>query len=110
MPLEWTHDHKCCAEVPCTRDTECAGFPTMVDRVDMARAAFGEYSEADADSATDFFMDVALFMFSEMAKARSDSEQIRLQLYHLVDRAEIEWREEAVRIGGHWTKDNGGKS
>lgn len=49
-------------------------------------------------------------MFSELTSARGDSEQIRLQLYHLVDRAEIEWREEAVRIADHWTKGKGDKS
>ncbi len=102
MPLEWTHDHKSCAEVPCTRDTECAGFPTMADRVDMARAAYGEYSEADGTSEIDFFRDVVLFMFSEAG--RRNTATTRELLIHNIHLAAGEWETETQRIADHWRK------
>lgn len=102
MPLEWTHDHKSCAEVPCTRDTECAGFPTMADRVDMARAAYVEYSEQDGTSPDDFFLDVVLFMFSEGGKQNADA--TRERLLQAIHAAAAEWHTEGARVAAHWRK------
>jgi hypothetical protein len=59
MPLEWTHEK--CGKSMCTGTTECAGFPTVRDRITMAKAAYEEYAESDGTSVIDFALDVLLF-------------------------------------------------
>ncbi len=59
MPLEWTHET--CAE-DCPGTTDCPNFPTIKDRIDMADAAYAEYSESDGTPAVDFLSDVLLFV------------------------------------------------
>ena|SRR2546427_392823 len=65
MPLEWTHDR--CGKPACDGSTNCPGFPTIKDRINMARAAYEEYSESDGTSVIDFALDVLLFAQSEHA-------------------------------------------
>lgn len=99
MPLEWTHDAKTCPADPCTGDTDCDGFPSIADRVDMARAAFQEYSEADGTSIQDFFVDVCMFLLAE-----SHTVTTRELLIAHVHTAAAAWEEELQRIAGHWRK------
>jgi len=59
MPLEWTHEK--CRKPACDGTTNCPGFPTVKDRINMAKAAYGEYSESDGTSVIDFALDVLIF-------------------------------------------------
>ena len=63
MPLEWTHEK--CTKPACDGTTACRGFPTVKDRIDMAKAAYEEYAESDGTSVIDFALDVLLFAQSE---------------------------------------------
>ncbi len=58
MPLEWTH--ATCGSAGCTGDTDCLGFPTDIDRINMARAAYIEYADSDGTSLIDFVHDVMM--------------------------------------------------
>src|SRR2546422_11749073 len=63
MPLEWTHDK--CRQPRCDGTTDCPGFPTVTDRINMAASAYAEYAESDGTSVIDFALDVLLFAQSE---------------------------------------------
>ena len=63
MPLEWTHEP--CGEPGCGGTTACPGFPTIKDRINLARAAYGEYAESDGTSVIDFALDVLLLAQTE---------------------------------------------
>lgn len=69
MPLEWTHEK--CGKTACDGTTDCPGFPTATDRINMAGAAYEEYSESDGTSVIDFALDVLLFAKSEHASDKS---------------------------------------
>ena len=61
MPLEWTHET--CKVKDCDSDTDCPGFPTDTDRINMARAAYVdwmEYAESDGTPLVDFVHDVMM--------------------------------------------------
>ena len=60
------------------------------DRIDMARAAYDKYAEADGTSVIDFALDVLLFVQSE-----HDSDAALLK--RLTKQAGREWRENARR-------------
>jgi hypothetical protein len=63
MPLEWTHEK--CRKPECNGTTDCPGFPTIQDRINMAQAAYEEYAESDGTSVIDFALDVLLFTQSQ---------------------------------------------
>ena len=63
MALEWTHEK--CGKPACDSTTNCPGFPTVTDRINMAGAAYQEYAESDGTSVIDFALDVLLFAQSE---------------------------------------------
>lgn len=63
MALEWTHQD--CRNPDCDGTTECHAFPTVADRIRMARAAYEVYAEADDTSLLDFALDVLLLAQSE---------------------------------------------
>lgn len=65
MALEWTH--KKCGKPACDGTTKCTGFATVADRVNMAGAAYEEYSASDGTSVIDFTLDVLLFAKSKHA-------------------------------------------
>src|SRR5712671_5536727 len=88
MPLQWAHER--CGKPACDGTTNCSGFPTINDRIDMARAAYDEYAEADGTSVIDFALDVLLFVQSE-----HDSDAALLK--RLTKQAGREWRENARR-------------
>jgi hypothetical protein len=83
MPLVWTHEK--CAKPACDGTTNCPNFPTVQDRVNMARAAYSEYAEADGTSLTDFALDALLLLQSERPRSRSI-------LMRLAKRAFQEWK------------------
>ncbi len=58
MPLEWTHE--ACTSVGCRGETDCISFPTYTDRINMARAAYREYSESNDTPLADFVLDVMM--------------------------------------------------
>lgn len=65
--LNWTHDPQYCAlhaKGECDETTDCAGFPTVHDRVNHAHAAFEAYAEADGNDLTEFLQDVALLAWA----------------------------------------------
>src|SRR2546426_567138 len=82
MPLEWTHEK--CRQTACDGTTHCAGFPTIQDRINMAKAAYAEYSETDGTSVIDFALDVLLF-----AQSQFHSDQTLLP--RLAKQARREW-------------------
>jgi hypothetical protein len=62
LMLEWTHS-KCKLCPPGKEpDKDCEGFPTSLDHLNMASAAYWEYSEADGTDLPTFFQDVVLLM------------------------------------------------
>src|SRR5436190_18705312 len=63
MPLQWTHEK--CGKPACDGTTDCSGFPTIQDRINMAASAYAEYAEADGTSVIDFALDALLFAQSE---------------------------------------------
>lgn len=63
MALEWTHTK--CAVAECDGSKDCPAFPTVADRVNMARAAYQEYAEADGTSLEDFGIDVLMLVSAE---------------------------------------------
>ena len=63
MPLEWTHER--CERPGCDGTTDCPSFPTVTDRLNMARAAYDEYAESDGTPVLDFAIDVLLLAQSE---------------------------------------------
>lgn len=63
MPLQWTHQ-KC--GPACPETTECHRFPTVLDRLAMARSAYVEYSETDGTWLEDIVVDVLLFAADEI--------------------------------------------
>ena len=83
MPLEWTHEK--CKKPACDGTTACRGFPTVKDRIDMAKAAYEEYAESDGTSVIDFELDVLLF-----AQSECDSDQTLLT--RLAKYARREWK------------------
>jgi hypothetical protein len=88
MPLEWIHEK--CGKPECDGTTDCPGFPTLTDRINMAGAAHEEYSESDGTSVIDFALDVLLFAQSEHA---SDETLLR----RLAKQARREWAAYARR-------------
>jgi hypothetical protein len=88
MPLEWTHEK--CRKPACDGTTNCPGFPTVTDRINMAGAAYEEYSESDGASVIAFTLDVLLFAQSEHA---SDKTLLR----RLAKQARREWTTYARR-------------
>ena len=82
MPLEWTHEK--CRKPACDGTTDCPGFPTVNDRINMAKAAYEEFSESDGTSVIDFTLDVLLFTQSEHV---SDETLLR----RLAKQARREW-------------------
>ena len=88
MPLEWTHEK--CGKPMCTGTTECAGFPTVKDRITMAAAAYAEYAEEDGTSVIDFALDVLLF-------AQSQHQSDKALLPRLTKQAGGEWKAHARR-------------
>ncbi len=83
MPLEWTHER--CGKPACDGTTDCAGFPTINDCINMARAAYEEYAESDGTSVIDFALDVFLF-------AQSECDADTTLLKRLPSQAFREWR------------------
>ena len=71
MPLQWTHEK--CRQPACDGTTACAGFPTVNDRINMAKAAYEEYAAEDGTSVIDFALDVLLF-----AQSRFDADKTLL--------------------------------
>ena len=68
MPLEWTHDWAKCPKqkTTCPGDTTCSEFPTPADRIDMARAAYEEWSEGTGWGALEkFVLDVEMLARAE---------------------------------------------
>jgi len=63
MPLEWTHEK--CRQPACEGTTTCPGFPTIQDRIHMAKAAYEEYAASDGTSVIDFALDVLVFAESQ---------------------------------------------
>src|SRR6266446_8607205 len=63
MPLQWMHEK--CAKRACDGTTNCPGFPTVTDRINMAKAAYEEYAVSDGTSVIDFSLDVLLFAQSQ---------------------------------------------
>ena len=82
MALEWTHEK--CGTPACVGTTECPGFPTVTDRIHVAKAAYQEYSESDGTSVIDFALDVLLFAQSQHV---SDETLLR----RLAKQARREW-------------------
>lgn len=89
MPLEWTHET--CDKPGCDGTTACPDFPTVNDRIHMARAAYGEYAESDGTSVIDFALDVLLFAQSEHAADRT-------LLPRLAKQAFREWKAHRRRV------------
>lgn len=58
-------------------DTTCSEFPTPADRIDMARAAYEEYAEADNTPLEDFVLDVEM-----LARAEGLEQKIWVVLEH----------------------------
>ena len=83
MPLEWTHEQ--CQKPGCDGTTDCEGFPTVKDRINMARAAYEEYADSDGTPVIDFALDVLLF-------AQSEHPQDTTLLAHLAYQAGQEWQ------------------
>ena len=83
MPLEWTHEP--CGKYGCDGTTECKYFPTITDRINMAKAAYDEYAEADGTSAIDFALDVLIFAQSEHPSDATLLARLAYQAYR-------EWR------------------
>ena len=77
MPLEWTHEK--CRKPACDGKTDCPGFPTIKDRINMAGAAYEEYSESDRTSVIDFALDALLFAQSEHASDETLLSQLAKQ-------------------------------
>src|SRR3989449_11536046 len=86
MPLEWTHDK--CRNPACAGTTACSSFPTVQDRINMAKAAYEQYAESDGTSVIDFALDVLLFTQSE-----HDSDKTLFT--QLAKQAGREWRAHA---------------
>ena len=82
MALEWTHEK--CGKPACDGSTNCPGFPTVTDRINMAGAAYEEYGASDGTSAIDFALDVLLF-----AQSKHASDQTLLR--QLAKQARREW-------------------
>ena len=88
MPLEWTHEK--CKKPACDGTTACRGFPTVKDRIDMAKAAYEEYAESDGTSVIDFALDVLSF-------AQSEHRTDQTLLPRLAKQACGEWKRHARR-------------
>jgi hypothetical protein len=88
MPLEWTHEK--CGKPTCDATTNCPGFPTVHDRIHMARAAYEEYTESDGTSVINFALDVLLL-------AQSDHNSDKMLLPRLAKQARREWTAYARR-------------
>jgi len=86
MPLQWTHEK--CRKPACDGTTNCTGFPTATDRINMAEAAYGEYAESDGTTVIDFTLDVLLF-------AQSEHSADKTLLTRLARQAGREWRAHA---------------
>ena len=82
MALEWTHEK--CGKPACNGTTKCPGFPTVQDRIHIAKAAHDEYSESDGTSVIDFALDVLL-----LAQSHHPSDETLLQ--RLAKQAGREW-------------------
>src|SRR5437867_8970268 len=88
MPLQWTHEK--CEKPTCDGTTACASFPTVKDRINMAKAAYEEYAESDGTSVIDFALDVLLF-------TQSDHDADETLLSRLAKQARREWMAHARR-------------
>ena len=74
----------------CDGTTACSGFPTVKDRINMAKAAYEEYAESDGTSVIDFALDVLLF-------AQSEHGSDKTLLPRLAKQAGREWKAHARR-------------
>ena len=89
MPLQWTHEK--CRKPECDGTTDCPGFPTFQDRINMAKAAYEEYAESDGTSVIDFALDVLLF-------AQSQFHSDKTLMSRLAKQSGREWKTRARRI------------
>ena len=81
MPLEWTHDWAKCPKqkTTCPGDTTCSEFPTPADRIDMARAAYEEWSEGTGWGALEkFVLDVEM-----LARAEGLEQKVWVVMWHV---------------------------
>jgi hypothetical protein len=97
MALEWTHAK--CAKRACDGTTNCPGFPTVHDRINMAKAAYEEYSESDGMSVIDFALDVLL-----LAQSQHDADKTLLP--RLAKQARREWAKSKRRCAPHPRRSN----
>ena len=86
MRLQWIHEK--CGKRACDGTTNCVGFPTVKDPINMAKAAYEQYAESDGTSVIDFALDVLLFTQSE-----HDSDKTLFT--QLAKQAGREWRAHA---------------
>ena len=95
MPLQWTHEK--CRHPACDGTTDCAGFPTVQDRINMAASAYAEYAASDGTYVIDFALDVLLF-------AQSIFQSDKTLLPRLAKQARREWKRHARRSCICWVR------
>ena len=88
MALQWSHES--CGKPACNGTTNCLGFPTVKDRINMAKAAYEEFSESDGTSVIDFALDVLL-----LAQSKHPADETFLA--RLAMEARQEWKAHAKR-------------